>query len=203
MEIQYHFNSTLYWKRYRPHIIFSWLVSIIFDFILLLELNSISKDFTIDQIGQIFGKNSIIFLIIINTLFLKVFVIWIWLYNRRMHRNGCVKFIRDYVVHLDKVARLSRFQTRLRLAVLAGQSKKRFDIINQYRILQIQKVSKNRWGDLILSGQIERQWIDESLDLSPDLDWNSDQKIIISTHRIPNYYENMDDLEQNLGKMVK
>ena len=158
---------------------------------------------TVDMISRSYSKDAIVFLIILNNLLLKLITLWIWWFNKLLHRNGNIEFIHDIVVHKDKVTRLSRFQARLRLVSLADENKTKFFVVDQYRILKVHQVNKNRWGDLLISGRIERQWVDEVLELSSDLDWNSDEKTIMSIHRIPNYYENMDDLEQNLVKMVK
>ncbi len=194
MNRQYSFDPSAYRKRNLPWLSVVWVISLLLDVIIVWTLITLKQSAANNSQALVYGSIALIFLLFMNTLLIKGVGIYIYFQRKKERTQGTVTILENSVSHIEKVTRYSRLQVRLRLGILFNNEKEFYDIQDRYHILEIEGVKKDSFGNLHITGKIEMQLINEFLDNSPDLDWDSSQKVILSKHTIPAFYENMDEL---------
>ena len=194
MNNRYPFDLKTYNRRNQGWLLACWLVSLLLDVILCIQFFSFDGRSEADHYGRI----AMLFLLLMNQSLLKGISTWVFLRRRKARKNGLIEFQDECILHLDRVELLSRLQVILRLGHVEDPQKTQYHIYDHYLVRQVDRLSKDRRGNLVIEGVIEQSLINEFLEISSEFDWQGPATQIIIRHTIPAYYENMAEIEKRI-----
>lgn len=143
-----------------------------------------------------------LFFIMINTLVFTAGSIYYYFSRKRNYQNGYIKIDQQAgIEHCLEKSRMTRNEVKRLLGYGVDEDKQFYEIEEIYFLVDIQQVTKNRFGSLLVTGKINLEVLDEQIAL--EMGTNGQGKFRHTRHSIPAYYEEMIEIQKILETAIQ
>lgn len=142
------------------------------------------------------------FLFFINLVFVKGVALYHYWHTKKMRLRSYVRLENDTVVHYLLRTRMSHWQVETaKETSFAADGKAEYLFADTVFIRQVKTIKRRSNGSILIEGTIESESLNEGWEeYSPEE--GKVFKKMIKRHRIPAYYQGMDEILQALERLI-
>ena len=197
MTDRYPFNPVSYRRINLPWICGILILSVLMDLtILFIIINGLPIQASSEPDAHRMWIIGILFILLVNELFLKGGSIYYFFSKKRFLQSGFVETNQKEVLHCEQQTWMTSKQVKRVLSYVPDQTKQSYETTLRFYIERVDKVIINKRGCLFIEGKIKRCQFDEFLEIEMGcdalkVDW-------LEQHKIPAYYDGMNHIYQQL-----
>lgn len=204
MNTKFLFRADVYRKLFIPLVLISFIFSIVIDLILCWNMFvDIPESVLTHRVPEYMWILPQSFLIVINTLILPVYCLYRYLKIKKLRIESYVEIKNCEICHfvLEDIMSQGMVKTSLEGKWLSDETKEFYLTYSSYHIISVERLKKRKNGGIDIEGTIKITFHSDYLK-EEDIN-NCDIEKVVSKHRIPAYYENMDMIYSSLTKLIQ
>jgi hypothetical protein len=179
-------------------------ISGLIDLVLLwLMIFGVPEFYPAQEASSVVWVAPLVFLLLVSTAGIAGYGTYRYLKFQKLRALSFVTFGDGAVVHYIQEPFISKETARLALEGkrLRDKSVEFYAAYLRFRVTEVTKLRRSRFGAIVLEGTVERLYHDEYL--QEDDGGNSPSVMIVRNHKIPAYYEDMETLFSALEGMQR
>ena len=154
MTDRYHFNPVSYRRINQPWICSVLILSVFMDLLILLFfINGLPTQASSNPDAHRMWINGLLFLLLINELFLKGGSVYYYFSKKGFLQSGYVEINQNEVIHCEQQIYMTPKQVKRVLSYVPDQTKQSYETTLRFHIEQVDKVTINKRGCLCIEGK--------------------------------------------------